>query len=855
MNKRLVFGYICDVMEEKNLSLYDIRKEFAIKMQHCNQLILYAPTGSGKSTLVPRFLIDDILPSGKSVIILQPRRIAARLLAGFIARERGSLPGEEVGYQIRLESKKSASTRILFVTEGILLNRLFNHDTLTEAGAIVFDEFHERHLETDLSLSLAVKLQKEKRPDLKIIVMSATLDIAKVDSMLTNAEILKTEGRKFPVTIKYLQPRPSEPPWESAVNGLEAALPEFKEGSALIFMPGVYEIRKTIEALQKRSRLQSFGIYPLHGSLPGNDQDKAVQPGERKIIVATNVAETSLTIPGVTLVIDNGTARVSRFDPKRGINTLFIEPISKSSADQRAGRAGRVAPGQCIRLWSEFSHEHRQESTEPEIHRLDLSETIIALLAAGEDPNSFTWVEAPGKAAIERAFTLLHQLSAVDSGQKLTQLGYRMSKLNMHPRLARMMVEAERLGCLPSASLLVAITQTTGFISTMNDPVIKQERLDMFGNCGSDLIFELNAWLWAGRMQFKSDECSRLGINSRIARDIGKVAVQILQKISYKAHHLPQRIDSEEATALRKCLFAGFSDFVAIRHRMNSPTCQMMHGRSGQLHRESCVQEARYMVVNQMEESKSPAGIQVFLRKVTEIESDWLTADLINDVKRNVSYTFNKETSRFIKVIEVTSNMLVLSREQSEIDDDEIAAQIIANAIRTGEIPFPQWDENVEHYVRRVNFAAEHAPHYQIPAILEEEKDFIIQQSVYTCRSLKEIQKCNIWPALKSWLSYEQLEAVNVVAPEMVMLPHRKKPVKLRYDVKGDVILSETIQALYDCPLPITVAEGKVAVVFELLAPSRRPVQITRDLEYFWKNSYHDIKKELKGRYPKHEWR
>lgn len=840
---------------EGSLPLFAIRKEFSEKLQQSHQLILYAPAGSGKSTLVPQFLIDDVLPPGKSVIVLQPRRIAARLLAGYIARERGSLPGDEVGYQIRLESKKSEATRILFVTEGILLNRLFNHDILPETGAIVFDEFHERHLETDLSLSLAVKLQNEKRPDLKIIVMSATLDIAKVSSMLTHAETLKTEGRNFPVTIKYLQPNPSEPIWESAANGLEAAYADFKEGSALVFMPGFYEIRKTIESIQKRSRLQSFGIYPLHGSLPGSDQDKAVQPGERKIIVATNVAETSLTIPGVTLVIDTGTARISRFDPKRGINTLFIEPVSKSSADQRAGRAGRVAPGRCIRLWSEFSHEHRQENIEPEIHRLDLSETILALLSAGEEPDSFPWIEVPGKVAIEKAFTLLHQLSAIDDSKKLTQLGRKMSALNIHPRLARMMTEAEKLDCLPAVSLLVAITQSSGFISVLNDPVLKQERLDMFGNCGSDLIFELNAWLWAGSVQFKSSECSRLGINARVARDIGKLAVQILQKTSSKAHHLPQRIDPEDAVALRKCIFAGFTDSLAIRHRTNSPTCQMMHGRSGQLHRESCVQDARYMVVTQMEESKSPSGIQVFLRKVTEIEANWLTSELLNDVRHNVSYIFNKDNNRFVKITEVISNMLVLSREQSEIDDDETAAQIISDAIRKGEIPFPQWDENVEHYVRRVNFAADHAPHYQIPHILEEEKDFIIQQSVYSCRSLKEIQKCNVWPALKSWLSYEQSEAVNVVAPETVILPHRKKPVKLRYDEKGDVILSETIQALYDCPLPITVAEGKVSVIFELLAPSRRPVQITRDLDYFWKNSYHDIKKELKGRYPKHEWR
>ncbi len=840
---------------EETLTLHRIRQDFCLKMKETNQMILFAPTGSGKSTLTPQFLIDDVLPASKNVIVLQPRRIAARMLANFIAGERGGVTGQEVGYQVRLESKQSAHTRILFVTEGILLNRLLNHDPLTDIGALVFDEFHERHLETDLSLALAIKLQKEKRPDLKIIVMSATLDIVKVSSMLTNAVTLKAEGRQYPVIIKYQQPKPHEAIWESAANSLESVLPDFTEGSALVFMPGVYEIKKTIDVLRSRTRLMHLEVYPLYSSLPGSEQDRAVQSGGRKIIVTTNVAETSITIPGVTLVIDSGLARISRFDPKRGINTLFSEPVSKSSADQRTGRAGRVAPGVSVRLWSEFSHEHRAESNVPEIHRLDLSETILGLLAAGEDPECFPWIEAPGKSALDNAFKLLHQLAAIDC-KRLTVLGHKMVRLKVHPRFARMLVEAEKEECLASAALLVAIAQSAGFVNPLNDPVFKQERLDLFGHCGSDLIFELNAWLWAGAHQFESAECSRLGINSAKARDIGKLAIQILEKASVKKHGLPEdSIDHTETFKLRKCIFSGFSDYLAIRHRLNSPTCQMMEGRSGQLHRDSSVQDARFMVVNDIEETKSPTGTQTFLRKVTEIEPEWLSEEFLSDIEKSVSYSFNKETNRVVKTVESSKNQLVLKREQAEITDDDIAAQVIAKAIHAGEIPFPQWDEEVEHFVRRINFAAKHAPHYGIPAIFEEERDFIIQQCVYKCRSLKEIQKCNLWPALKSWLSYEQAEAVNVVAPEFVMLPHRKKPVKLRYDEKGDVILSETIQALYDCPLPITVAEGKVPVVFELLAPSRRPVQITRDLEYFWKNSYHDIKKELKGRYPKHEWR
>lgn len=839
-----------------HLPVYNIRNDFREKLQQTNQLILHAPAGSGKSTLIPQFLIEDVLKPDKKVVVLQPRRLAARLLSTYIAGERGGKPGDEVGYQIRLESRQSENTRILFVTEGVLLNRLLNHENLADTGALVFDEFHERHLETDLSLALALKLQKQHRPDLKIIVMSATLEVSQVSSVLSDGKILETEGRSYPVTIRYQPPKPFETLWDAAANGLESVLADFTEGSALVFMPGVYEIRKTMEAIRKRARLQHFQVLPLYSSLPASEQDKAVLEGNHKIIVTTNVAETSITIPAIRLVVDSGLARISRFDPKRGINMLFAEAISKSSADQRTGRAGRVAPGLSVRLWSEFSHDHRIGSNVPEIHRVDLSETILALLAAGEDPDSFSWVEAPAEASLENAFKLLHQLGAIDHSGKLTSSGQKMAKLRVHPRFARMLTEAEELGCTASAAVLVAITQSSGFMNGLADPVLKQERLDMFGNYDSDLIYELNAWLWAGSRQFKSDECSRYGINAGKARDIGKLALQILQKTTVQSHSLPKdRLEPEESMKLRRCIFAGFSDFLAIRHRLNSPTCQMMFGRSGQLHRDSAVQDSKYLVANEIEESKTASGIQAYLRKVTAIEPEWISDRIFSEMERSVSYALNKERGRFMEVVEYSVNQLIIKREQGEIRDNDTAARVISQAIIENEIEFPQWDEDVEHFVRRVNFASLHASHYQIPAIHDEEKEFIIQQAVYKCRSLNDIRNCNLWSSLKSWLSYEQSEAVNVVAPEFIMLPHRKKPVRLRYDEKGDVILSETIQALYDCPLPVTVAEGKVPVIFELLAPSRRPVQITRDLEYFWKNSYLEIKKELKGRYPKHEWR
>jgi ATP-dependent helicase HrpB len=281
----------------------------------------------------------------------------------------------------------------------------------------------------------------------------------------------------------------------------------------------------------------------------------------------------------------------------------------------------------------------------------------------------------------------------------------------------------------------------------------------------------------------------------------------------------------------------------------------MSGGRSSQLHRESIVQNNHFLVASELEENKTPTGVQLFLKKVTAIDENWIYENKNINLTKNSKVYFDAQTKKVIKSTGYTWNGLTLKREISEPENADEISEILANSILEGIIDFPQWNEDVEHYILRVNFSSENAPHYEIPPIDSDAKHFIIQQTIYGINNTKEILRCNPWPALKGWLSYEQQEAVNLVAPESIELPHRHRPVKLRYCENGDVVLSETIQALYDCPLPITVAEGKVSVIFELLAPSRRPVQITRDLDYFWKNSYHDIKKELKGRYPKHEWR
>src|SRR3954466_7244829 len=384
----------------RDLPIYELEPAVIASLRAQGRLIVQAPTGSGKSTQIPQMLWrHGLLGEKGEVVVLQPRRLAARMLAKRVAEEAGTSLGEGVGYQIRLESRVSERTRIRFVTEGILLRQMSFDAKLRGVSAIVFDEFHERHLYGDISLARALQIQQSIRPDLKIIVMSATLDAGALKNYLAPCDVLVSQGRSFPVRIEYLPKTVNfdqEPVWEVAARECERVAAE-STGDLLVFMPGSYEISRTVQAIQASRVLRDFVTFPLHGELPPEQQDRAVARYEaRKIIVSTNVAETSLTIEGVTTVIDCGLARVARFDPHRGINTLLIEKISAASADQRAGRAGRTAPGVCVRLWTEREHGNRAPQELPEVKRLDLSEVVLTLKASGiDDVMNFPWLEKP----------------------------------------------------------------------------------------------------------------------------------------------------------------------------------------------------------------------------------------------------------------------------------------------------------------------------------------------------------------------------------------------------------------------------------------------------------------------------
>src|SRR3954469_1150084 len=554
-------------MPREALPIYELESPIVESLRSDSRLIIQAPTGSGKSTQVPQILLDHGLLGDGQVVILQPRRLAARLLAARVATERNCRLGDEVGFQIRFDNVTSPRTRIRFVTEGILLRQLIQDPELRGISAILFDEFHERHLYGDITLARALQLQATVRPDLKLAVMSATLDAGALEKYLAPCSLLRSTGRTFPVEIEYL-PKPvggdDYPVWDLAADELERLAPQ-TEGDVLIFMPGKYEIGRTISAIRASRVSDRFVVLPLHGELAPAEQDAAlVHYEKRRAIVATNVAETSLTIDGVRVVIDTGLARIARFDPRRGINTLLIEKISRASADQRAGRAGRTAPGRCLRLWTEREHIDRAPQELPEVKRLDLAEVVLALKASGiDDVASFRWLEQPEPHALARAEQLLVHLGALAAGE-ITALGRRMLAFPVHPRYARMLLAAQEYQCVPAIALIAALTQGRNLFRRVEGKQAREDRDDVLGGeSESDFFILMRAFRYAEKSGFDSRRCANLGINAGAAREAAQLSDQFLAIA--RDEGLDLQAVEPKAGAIQRCVLAGFPDQVAVR--------------------------------------------------------------------------------------------------------------------------------------------------------------------------------------------------------------------------------------------------------------------------------------------------
>jgi len=847
-------------MRREDLPIFELELKLVAELKKNSRLIIQAPTGSGKSTQVPQILLDQGMLGGGQVVILQPRRLATRLLSARVASERNGRLGDEVGYQIRFENITSNRTRIRFVTEGILLRQLIQDPQLRGISAILFDEFHERHLYGDITLARALQLQATSRPDLKLAVMSATLDAGLLQKYLEPCAVLSSSGRAFPVTIEYL-PKPigddGYPIWDLAADELERIAPN-TAGDVLIFMPGKYEISRTISAIRASRVSDRFVVLPLHGELPTSEQDAALAHYQkRRAIVSTNVAETSLTIDGVQAVIDSGLARIARFDARRGINTLLVEKISRASADQRTGRAGRTAPGHCLRLWTEREHLDRTPQELPEVKRLDLAEVVLTLKASGvEEIGCFRWLEPPDPQALTRAEQLLVDLGALGASEKggVTALGRRMLAFPVHPRYARMLLAAQEHRCVPAVALIAALTQGRNLLRRLEGKQARDDRDDVLGSdAESDLFILMRAFRYAESSRFDSQRCARLGINAGAAREAAQLTDQFLAIA--RDEGLDLQSGEVKAGSIERCVLAGFPDQVAARLDVGTLRCALVHGRRGVLARESAVHGARLLVASEVREiESSEKERQVLLTLATKIEADWLRELFPESLRDETRIEFDSTLRRVSGHRTTFFHDLVLRTDEFSPKADPAAAQILAREVLAGSCPLKHWDNTVEQWIQRVNFVAAEFPELEFPRIDEAGKLLLLEQICQGATSYKEIKERPAWPVVKSWLSALQQQTLDDLAPERIKLTNGRAA-KITYGEAAPPTIASRIQDLYDTPRGLTVGRGRTALRIQVLAPNHRPIQITNDLETFWREGYPKIKKELQRKYPKHIWR
>ncbi len=806
--------------------------------------VLRAPAGAGKSTRVPPALLDaGLAPQGR-IVMLEPRRIAARTAARRIAHERGAQVGGLVGYQVRFDERVGAATRIVAVTDGILLRRLQDDPFLEGIDAVLFDEFHERRLDSDLALGMVRRVQQTVRPDLKIVVMSATLAAEPIAAYLGGCPVVDSVGRLFPVEIQYMQRPDRRKLPQQAAAAVEQAFAR-TTGDMLVFLPGVGEIRGTARELEPLAQRHNLAVLPLYGDLPPEEQDRVLAPcAQRKIVLSTNVAETSITIEGITTVIDFGLARIMWFDPHVELDRLELTPISKASADQRAGRAGRTQPGICLRLWDETSHRHRPDFEQPEIARVDLSGPVLQLLSWGEtDVAAFPWFEPPPPAAIEHALDLLRRLGALDE-RGVTELGRVMVRLPVQPRLARLIVEGHRLGHPERVALVAALLSE-------RDPFFRSDRGAPTGRGGpttaahtsrSDVVDRLAAF--EEYVQHGQKESHLGSINVGAAHSIQRVCEQLVRMLRQELGRATRSTLSSDETVMRS-LLAAYPDRVARRRDIGSAKGLMVGGRGVRLDPRSTVLESPLFLCVDIDAGDADAVV----RQASAVEREWLPAERLRMVDE---LFFHPSQQQVVARRRVYFDDLLLEESPTSVPDSDEAARLLYESARN------QWEqvfagESAAEFMTRVRCLANWMPDLGLPAFDREQLDDALRDLCRGRRSFSELRQAPWLAALQGQLTYQQLRAVESEAPERIEVPSGNR-IRLTYEEGRPPVLAVRIQEIFGLRQTPRVAGGRVKVLLHLLAPNMRPQQVTDDLESFWANTYAVVRKELRRRYPKHAW-
>ncbi len=689
---------------QTDLPIHALRKSLREAWTRHSNLVIIAPTGSGKTTQVCQMLHQDGIAQGRRIVVLQPRRVAARSVARRVAEEMGSEIGATVGYQVRFDERLSDTTKIAFVTEGILLRWLQSDPALSGIGAVLFDEFHERSVMSDVALALCKRLQQGRRPDLKLIVMSATLEAQPVADYLAGdspCPTLVSEGRAFPVEMHYQDWDDDSPVWERAAQKVIDALRGSDVGDALVFMPGMSEIQRTLDEIRRRWRAAGLHEMPallaLHGEMPAREQDRVFAPYTgRRVIVATNVAETSITLPNIHFVIDSGLARIDRYDSTRGVNTLHVEPISQASADQRTGRAGRVARGQCFRLWSEKQHAQRPLKNTPEVQRTDLAATLLLLHALDIDHvEQFDFLERPEASRLRAAVDVLEMLGATKDN-RITEMGRRMARIPTHPRFARMLIEAERYQAVREVALMAALVSGRDLLIRLNreDRIQKRnrERLLKQGQHSSDFFLLANAFDFAAQNNFDGKICAMHGIHAQVAREVALAYSQLLD-VCEQAGLLAADAQSQPAPdAMQRCHLAGFVDHLAVRTSSGSDEYDLTDDRRCTLMNESVAGRHLLVVASVIREITTRSGETLaLLGQVSAVQPAWVRELNPAGLDETIEHVYDRLNRRVAAGRVLHFRDLVIGGERVDDVDPAIAAQILADEIMHQMNRLPQW--------------------------------------------------------------------------------------------------------------------------------------------------------------------
>lgn len=837
------------------LPVHEVEEEIRVAVRHDRaRVLLKAPTGSGKSTMVPVMVRGEV--EGR-VLVVQPRRMAARLLANYVARQLGTPPGQGVGYAVRFESRMSEKTGLLFVTDGVLQRMLLDDPELPRVGAVIFDEFHERRLSSDLSLGRVLDLQETIRPDLRVVVMSATLETGGLRDYLNPCELIETGGRLFPVDIEHRGDpvagrrglNRNEGVWDRILPVVKHEVRGLGAGDRiLVFLPGNYEINRTQRLLEQSGALAGWQVRPLASGLKAEVQEAAIKPdNSKRIILATNVAETSLTIEGVRVVVDSGLARQASYDVGRGFDSLRIGKISQAAARQRAGRAGRTGPGRCVRLWSENDHRARPEFETPEVKRVDLAEAVLFLKRLGiAEVRKFRWLDSPEEERVSHALELLEALKALDPQGDLSSFGRAMAALPMHPRLAALVMNGRE--CAGEVLFVAAAVQGEGLFKKGGKGPMWREFLDGEPGWPNDFGGEWLALMEARRVDFRPRECDALGVLARGARETWQTYGRLVRMVQSRGWNVKEPDFRQRGEACARALLSAFGDRLAVRRDRGSVVCEVVGNRRGKLHSKSVVRDSSLFLATDLIEIEG-RETGVILSRCLEIDEGWLDARFVQERE---SVIFDEVTRRVVAVKERVFHGLVLERKKGGEVDPDLAGSLLAKRVIDGELSLKKWDAKVERWIARLAFLSQTMPELELPGFDESDRETVIAEMCAGATTFKEVRDRDPWKVLREWLSPPQRDALEAYVPEKITLANGIST-RVRYQAGSEPWIEEKVQRLYGVENTPVIA-GDFPVLVKVLAPNQRPWQMTKDLAGFWERGFAQMKKDLAGRYPKHNW-